>query len=366
MMIYDFPNLLAIIIFVFIAYRVGLIPFWLSFFLGIFSFTPFFLNDVFFPATLFSDQFAYLEATQYSRSFDINSYFPTSIDLTGKIFALFPMPYVETIQSLGFFNRLLATILIVWLYTSKNLRGWPLLFILFYPSFLLYSSLTLRDTIILFLMVITVILFLEKKTFLGILVSLPLFVLKFQNFFLLIILLLIHLSFSRDSVVFRLRFILLPILAASIIPFLPVIIEALDFYRYAFHVDDGGDPSLYIPIVTFGDFASTAFTAAPYFMLKPFPWEASSFLQLIQSLENILIAIFLIFIYFKAYRIDHSIAMKWAIFLFFSFSIYGLVVYNFGTAARYKFPFYIIIVVGLAYELYLKHGRFILNIKNRN
>jgi len=101
-------------------------------------------------------------------------------------------------------------------------------------------------------------------------------------------------------------------------------------------------------------------------MLKPFPWEASSFLQLIQSLENILIAIFLIFIYFKAYRIDHSIAMKWAIFLFFSFSIYGLVVYNFGTAARYKFPFYIIIVVGLAYELYLKHGRFILNIKNRN
>ena len=47
----------------------------------------------------------------------------------------------------GFFNRLITTILIIWLYSKKNLRGWSLLFVVFYPSLLLYSSLALRDTL---------------------------------------------------------------------------------------------------------------------------------------------------------------------------------------------------------------------------
>ena len=42
-------------------------------------------------------------------------------------------------------------------------------------------------------------------------------------------------------------------------------------------------------------------------------------------------------------------------------SIYGLVVFNFGTAVRYKFPFIVIVIVGMCYELYLKHGKLILN-----
>ena len=48
-------------------------------------------------------------------------------------------------------------------------------------------------------------------------------------------------------------------------------------------------------------------------------------------------------------------------YLFAALSIYGLVVYNFGTAVRYKFPFIVIVIVGMAYELYLKHGNLILN-----
>ena len=82
--------------------------------------------------------------------------------------------------------------------------------------------------------------------------------------------------------------------------------------------------------------------------------------------ENILMAAFLVFFFLKAMRIDKSIVFKWGIFLMVSFSIYGLVVYNFGTAARYKFPFFFIVVVGLAYEIYLKHGRLILNRKIHN
>jgi len=58
---------------------------------------------------------------------------------------------------------------------------------------------------------------------------------------------------------------------------------------------------------------------------------------------------------------DKQIAFKWFVYLFAALSIYGLVVFNFGTAVRYKFPFIVIVIVGMAYELYLKHGKLILN-----
>ena len=76
--------------------------------------------------------------------------------VSNMMLAFIPLPYVETFQSLGFFNRLLATIITIWLYASKNLRGWPLLFLLFYPSFILYSSLALRDTLIFLFMIMSV------------------------------------------------------------------------------------------------------------------------------------------------------------------------------------------------------------------
>jgi hypothetical protein len=63
--------------------------------------------------------------------------------------------------------------------------------------------------------------------------------------------------------------------------------------------------------------------------------------------------------FLKASRVDKNIAIKWLVYIVAAFSIYGLVVFNFGTAVRYKFPFIIIAVVGMAYELYLKHGVFI-------
>ena len=161
-MFYDLANLSLIFILIIIPFRLGFIPAWLSFFLAIFACTPFFLNDVLFSSSLFSDQFRYLDSVKNIRSLDqtfLNE--SMSVASASRMLSLIPLPYVETIQSLGFFNRLLATALIIWLYVSKKIRGWPLLFILFYPSFLLYSSIGLRDTLVLLFMIVSVILFLD-------------------------------------------------------------------------------------------------------------------------------------------------------------------------------------------------------------
>jgi len=368
MFFYDIPNLLAILILIVASFRMSLIPLWLSFFLGVFALTPFFLNDVLFPATYMPDQFAYYDRVHEIRSQGLiagllNIDFDNNIKLlvSNWMLAIIPLPYVETIKSLGFFNRLIATTLIIWLYSSKNLRGWPLLFVLFYPSFLLYSSLALRDTLVLVFMIVPVILFLENRRLLALIVSSPLFFIKFQNFFLILIFFVVHLYFSRGSIFYRYRYMFLIIVVGGLAPFIMEIIKLLDFYRWALFYEDGGFLRDYVPIKTFSEFVVVSLQSAPYFLMKPFPWESSNFLQLIQSVENIFIFTVLAFMFLKSSSIDKKIAIKWLVYLFAAFSIYGLVVFNFGTAVRYKFPFILIVIIGMAYELYLKHGKLILN-----
>ena len=74
-----------------------------------------------------------------------------------------------------------------------------------------------------------------------------------------------------------------------------------------------------------------------------------------------LVFIFLAFIFYKTSKIDKNIAFKWLVYLFAALSIYGLVVYNFGSAVRYKFPFILVTIIGMCYEIYFKHGKLILN-----
>jgi hypothetical protein len=362
MFLYDVANLLPILIVIFVSFRLGYIPMWLSFFLGVLAFTPFFLNYVLFAPGYMPDQWQYYYTVQNIRSFLPNEIFESrSVEVASWILSFIPLPYVETIQSLGFFNRLIVTLLTIWLYVSKNLRGWPLLFLLFYPSLLLYSSLSLRDTLVMFLMLLPILFFIENKKLLAIIISLPLFFIKFQNFFLVIVFFLAHLYFSRDSIIYRYRYIFLIVLVLAITPFLRSIIEILDITRFNLFIEDGGNMKSYVHVRTIEDFIIIAIQSAPYFLMKPLPWEADNFLQLVQSFENILILIFLCYIFIKSSKIDSKIVLKWFVYLVAAFGIYGLVVFNFGTAVRYKFPFIVVVVVGIAYELYTKHGKLILN-----
>ena len=361
MFFYDIANLLVILIVTFLSFRLKLIPLWLLFILSIFAFVPFILNDVIFPASYMPDQFKYFTNVTQIRHLDFETIYNTKLQISSWMLALIPLPYVETINSLGFFSRLMATILIIWLYSSKNIRGWPLLFILFYPSFLLYSSLALRDMLVFTFMMVSVIFFIENKRILALIVASPLLYVKFQNFFLLILFFIVHLYFAKGSLFYRYRFIFFGLVLAILIPYLTLIIELLNFYRAALFAEDGGDMNKYIPVDSFSEFLLLGLQAAPYFLMKPWPWESSNLMQLIQSVENIFLLLFLVFIFSKAYKLDKNISIKWLVYLIFAMGVYGMVVYNFGTAVRYKFPFILIVIIGISYELYFKHGKFISN-----
>ena len=363
--LFDLCNTLICLLIIIIAFRVKLIPNWIALVLSAYSFLPFFLNDFLFPATYMKDQFAYFNMVKEVRSLNffpgegilidnaktyINDHYVINnkILISSWILALLPLPYVETIQSLGFFNRLLFLILFLWLYSKKFLRGGVLLFTIFYPSLVLYTSLSLRDPLIMFLTTISIIFLIEKKYFKFFLIIFPLYFIKFQNFYFLI-------SFLFFLKILEIKIInnfLKLIIVTSFIIIMMSHLDLMNYYRFSMFIENGGNLSEYISINSIGSLSQVLLSSIPSLLLRPFFWEIENNFQLIQSIENILVLCFLIVFTIKSYIQNSHQTSVWLFFLIFTISISSLVTFNFGTGARYKFSYIFIYVIGLTYNLY--------------
>ena len=110
-------------------------------------------------------------------------------------------------------------------------------------------------------------------------------------------------------------------------------------------IEDGGARDNINLINGVGDFIIQGLTSGIYFLSKPFIWEAQGLLPLIQSFENVIILFILYLITRQAWKKSLDKLAFWLLFLAFSMSIYGLVVFNYGTAVRYRYPFVMIYVL---------------------
>ncbi|WP_288776244.1 hypothetical protein, partial [uncultured Psychrobacter sp.] len=231
---------------------------------------------------------------------------------------------------------------------AKNLftRVSALVFLL-YPSIALYSALSLRDTLIFFFMVLGVVYARQSKPLKSMLSLLPLYMFKFQNFFILIPIILIYFLFkvSKNGMSPIKAFLILLISSISIIIAAPQTIPLINYFRGAMYVEDGGDPKDIELISGIGDLIQEGITSGLYFLLKPFLWESSSLFVLIQSLENLGILLITFLITKRAFTTKPDKLIFWLLFLIFSMSVYGLVVFNYGTAARYRYPFIMIYIL---------------------
>ena len=140
---YDIPNLLVCITAVIIVCRINLIPNWIGIILASYSLVPFILNDFLFPAAYMEISFFYTETLKEIRSF--NFFFPDKDKnalVTSWFLSILPLPFVETVKSIGFYNRFLFLILFVWLYNKIFERDVSLFLnflskfsILYFPEF---------------------------------------------------------------------------------------------------------------------------------------------------------------------------------------------------------------------------------------
>ena len=212
----DVVNALVCLLVIIIALRIRIIPIWIGCVLSTYSFLPFFLNDFLFPTTYMPDQFLYTSTLEQVRSFNYFYDDNPKSRYTAWILSILPIPFAETVKSMGFYNRFLFLIIFLWLYNKKFLSGMSLSFILFYPSFVLYTSLSLREPIILFLMILGIIFFIDKKYFWSLLVIVPLNYIKYQNFILMIIFYTVLLIYQKKTIAYNYRYLLVFVLIPTL------------------------------------------------------------------------------------------------------------------------------------------------------
>lgn len=360
MRFYDLPNLFICALFVLFGCKAFRTKPAVQLVLLLHCLVPFFLNEFLFPTGYLGDQFRYWRQFNAIRAGELplleSLVFGGNIEQAAALFALMPMPLAVSPISLGFFNTLLWTALFFWLYNKRVFTPVSMWFFLLYPSMALYTGLSLRDTFIFVFMVMAVQFAREGRWLPMLSLFVPLYALKFQNFFILAPILVVYLLFGiRHTGVSVGRGILT--IAAGLVTLVvvsPVALPLINFFRSAMFVEDGGDSDQLKLIEGPGEFVAEGLTSGVYFLLKPFPWEAAGLLQLIQAAENLVVFGLLVLIVRAAWRRVPKKLIFWLLFMAFALSIYGLVVFNYGTAARYRYPFIVIFVLFVCADCHVR------------
>lgn len=348
--LFDFPSfLICVLLILLLGYKYK-VSYNYQIILLLHCLLPFILNGVLFEPLYMPDQFKYWEGVNAIRNGElgfINALFGTGNVLEASaLLSLLPFPKPISIISLGFYNTFLYILLFFILYVKRVFTKVSVWFYLLFPSAALYSALSLRETLILFFMTLVLVFARESKILQSSFCLLPLYLIKFQNFFIIapIVLLYYSLKVARDGMSFIKVMIIILTSFMGLILSAPLAIPLINYFRSAMYVEDGGKGQVEL-IVGIKDFIMEGLTSGIYFLAKPFIWEAQGILPLVQSFENIIIICILFLITKQAWKISPDRLAFWLLYLVFSMSIYGLVVFNYGTAVRYRYPFVMIYVL---------------------
>ncbi|MBF0176874.1 MAG: hypothetical protein HQL63_08510 [Magnetococcales bacterium] len=301
-----------------------------------------FLTSQEFILSKFSDQTHYSMAAMYYRTGVTSELYFDIKHLPGLLFAIFPIPSIRSVESASMVNVMYYVLLYVFLVKKKILIGRAQWFYLLYPSLMFYSSMALRDGIVMICMVLGVYFFQKKRYILAGLAHFPLAALKFQNFLIFAVAVMFFMITSpRLNIFYRVLMVGFVFFAASHFADLMTIDEINRYRRWMYFENHNESLEGYIPIESYQDIVVIGLLSAPYMIMKPFPWEAANAFQFFQSIENIFIDIFIIFSVYHSIKNKHIRGNMWFLNLYFftGMCIYGLVTDNFGTAARYRYPF---------------------------
>jgi hypothetical protein len=120
------------------------------------SLGPFFINFFLIEWWFMPDQAKYFQETHQFRDYLISGLSYTIISdsaeyirLPSMILAFMPIPFIETINSIGFIHKGLLGIFTITLFHKKYIDKYFFYFLNLCPSIFLYSSLSLKDNLVL-------------------------------------------------------------------------------------------------------------------------------------------------------------------------------------------------------------------------
>jgi len=329
---------------------------WLAIF-----FTPLIINYFIISPSLFGDQFQYaaeamsLKATGSSAEFTVADTFSIGnhLTLTANMLGVVPLPNYMTVTSLAFANKFYLFVIFLWLKRFFSNENEVLLYFLI-PSLILYSSMGLRDTLVIVLSTIFIINLLRDRYVFAVVFLSPLFLLKIQVFAVLLLYLIARLLF-RAHKNYYLFMLFLSVLVIGGLIMEEQILEVLNLYRLAFAMEDfiapdgsrsysafvayGGDSAALV-LSSVGEAIFKAILNLPIFFIMPLPWNWSNIFYPIQAIESWLLIYLYVRLGMKQNLYKNYEFILLTFILLVGSSIYALFDGNEGTFVRYRFSLF--------------------------
>lgn len=373
----DIVNQAWFLLIILIFYYYNLVRLKLFLFLSLTAFLPFLINGIVFPISYMPDQYKYfiwaynlryLEpelaqwATRTIAGFEITRPGPRYV--TTVIFSYFPIPFINSVTSISIINRIIYTVIIILSVHYKIIRGKMILFFLLFPGLILYSSIALREMFVLILMLGTAYCLVYKRYLFIIPALILLFLIKFQNALILGLISLFYIVIFGNyfrSKALKIFFLFLGFFILCFIYLyfqknLETLLSELEGLRHYFYAEeckkikgywcwDGYEP------IDFNNFYKTVLFSVFDFAFAPLIWQSSNVFQLLQSFENIFVNLLFVLLLYQLFKLNKINAIFWFASICFAFAIYGIIVFNFGTLSRYRFPFIVTFIFIISSEI---------------
>lgn len=309
----------------------------------------FLINPSYFP-----DQFTYFDYVRSIRNLDFSILENYHLNVSDRTFfssillSIFPLPFVDQILDVALLSKGFFLLMVIYLYQKKYVNNASLIFLLFTPSILLYSSLALKETLIYATCVLSFILFYEKRIFYFIIISIALFFLK--PIILTILITSFVIAWISEKIKNKFNVSLFKIYSIAILIALLVALVNIDLIlveinklRYSQWANDLFPPYLYTEINKGNLLYEFFLQGVLNFYFSPYLSNFNNIFKLVQFMENIFLIAFII------YNFNNTIKAKYSMFpilflLFFSLLLGGLV-FNSGTLTRYKVEIVLVYVV---------------------
>ena len=318
--------------------------------------TPFFMNGVLIDWYFVPDQSKYLGVVTKIRNLnfsELNNWIaiPT-ITVPSLILSLTPIPFIESFNGLGFANRLLFSLLVIFLINKKT----PQIFIYFLilsPTLLFYTSTGLKETIVIILSILCFFAIIEKRYFLFFFPFIIFFLCKWQNASIILFMYIFYYYYYNYFIIKKKKLIINLFFLILVFIFLlflidNFLIDEINEIRSNLFIENGGNKLDYKKI-------NSIITFIPYlpfsiirFIVSPFP-DISSLFKMFLLIENIIVMFFLILYYYKFFKIDFKKASYWLFTLIIFLSMYSTVTFNHGTISRWKLSFLISFLFAVIY-----------------
>jgi len=355
------------------------------------SLSPFFINYIY-PYT--PDQSVYFDLIKDIRSFNYfnNDFINCTycrLDIFGEktylnkneiapdvkyssiILSIIPIPFIVSLTSIGLINKLLFLFIFIYLFRDKSLNKYFFYFIFFYPSFLFYSSMGLRETLIVCLILLTLNSLIKNNIYLFLFSLIILYLIKFSFFVLLLFtgISYFYLFLLNVDLIKKILFMIFSLFVFYLINnYLPSILsgnpninktlitvfyEDLNLYRlvnifqntYGIALDPDAHQyhflhyQFYLNYKSFIDFFSIEFYLQPlFFLLTPFKLNYDNVYFTFKSIENIIIFFLMIYTALIAFKNSKFKTFFWFIIFYIFLLINSLVFFNIGAIDRMRMP----------------------------